>query len=48
MSTWCDDPDEIIGFLSLSSPFYPQLGACYEALGAQWLEENMEFEDEEE
>lgn len=39
---------EIIGFLSLSSSFYPQLGACYQALGERWLEENMEFEDEEE
>lgn len=48
MSTWDYDPVEIIGFLSLSSPFYPQLGACYQALGERWLEENMEFENEDE
>jgi len=48
MSTWDYDPVEILGFLSLSSPFYPQLGDCYQALGAQWLEENKECEDEDE
>ena len=42
MSTWGYEAWEIIGFLSLSSPFYPQLGVCYGALGAQWVKGNME------
>lgn len=43
-----NEPLEIIGFLSLSSPFYPQLSDCYQALGEQWVEENIEHEDEDE
>ena len=39
---------EIISFLSLSSPFYPRLDACYQALGERWLEDNKELEDEDE
>lgn len=39
---------EIIEFLSLSSPFYPQLEACYQVLGERWLQDNQELEDEDE
>ena len=42
------EASEIIGFLSLSSPFYPQLDDCYQALGERWVEDNKEHEDEDE
>ena len=40
------DPEDIIGFLSLSSPFYPLVDACYRAMGESWIAENQETEDE--
>lgn len=42
------EASEIIGFLSLSSPFYPQLDDCYQALAMSWIEDNKEHEDEDE
>ena len=41
-----EDPDRIAGFISVSSAFYPQIEACYEVMAAQWIEENVEAEDE--
>jgi hypothetical protein len=48
MRTWGYQPVEIIGFLSLSSPFYPQLDDCYQALAESWIEDNEEHEYEDE
>ena len=48
MLEFADWPEEIAGFISVSSGFYPQIAACYEALAEQWLQENMEPHDEEE
>jgi hypothetical protein len=39
-----DGPDEIMGFISLSSPFYKEITACYEALAAQWLSDQLTSE----
>ena len=39
---------ETIDFLSLSSPFYPQLDDCYQVLAERWIENNKEDEDEDE
>jgi hypothetical protein len=33
------DEDEIVNFLSLSSPFYPEIDACYRELAENWLQE---------
>jgi hypothetical protein len=46
MLEFADGPEEIAGFLSVSSAFYPQIEACYEDLAEQWLEKNMEPRDE--
>ena len=48
MSTWGCDEEEIIGFLSLSSPFYPQLDDCYRVLAEGWVEDNGGRETESE
>ena len=29
--------EDIAGFISVSSGFYPQIGAYYEAMAEQWL-----------
>ena len=39
-------PEEIAGFLSVSSAFYPEIQACYDALVEQWLQEYGEPEEE--
>jgi hypothetical protein len=36
--------DEIIDFLSLSSAFYPEIGACYRELAETWVENNAEVD----
>jgi hypothetical protein len=46
MLEFAEGPEEIAGFLSVSSAFYPQIEACYDALAEQWLEEHMDPCDE--
>jgi hypothetical protein len=41
MLEFAEGPEEIAGFLSVSSAFYTQIEACYDALAEQWLEEHM-------
>ncbi|RLA50429.1 MAG: hypothetical protein DRR42_13145 [Gammaproteobacteria bacterium] len=38
-------PDEIVGFLSVSSAFYPEIDPCYRALAEQWLQEYIDPEE---
>jgi len=40
MLEFAEDPEEIAGFLSVSSAFYPQIGDCYETLAEEWLQEH--------
>jgi hypothetical protein len=42
MLEFADDPEEIAGFLSVSSAFYPEIGDCYGALVEEWLKEHIE------
>ena len=42
MLEFAEGPEEISGFLSVSSGFYPQIGVCYDALVEEWLHENYE------
>jgi hypothetical protein len=32
-----DDEEEIVGFMSMSSAFYPGIEACYREMGRQWV-----------
>ncbi|MCZ6830034.1 MAG: hypothetical protein O7F73_10685 [Gammaproteobacteria bacterium] len=42
------DDEELVDFISLSSPFYPKIQACYLALADEWLEMRREEDQEEE
>ena len=42
MLEFAEGPEEIAGFLSVSSAFYPKIEDCYENLAEQWLKKNME------
>ncbi len=46
MLEFADWPEEIAGFISVSSGFYPQIEECYEAMAQQWLVENWHRDDE--
>jgi hypothetical protein len=46
MHEFSTDEDEIVGFLSLSSPFYPGLASYYFQMAESWLEEHREEEEE--
>ena len=48
MTEFAYDPQETIGFLSLSSSFYLQRGECYVELALDWIEMHTETEDEDE
>ena len=48
MTDFGSDPQETIGFLSLSSSFYPQIGEFYLGLALDWIEVHTETEDEDE
>ena len=46
MLEFAEWPEDISGFISVSSAFYPQIEECYAVLAEQWLEENMESHDD--
>jgi len=45
MEDFYDDEEEIIGFASMSSAFYPEIEACYRDMACQWLAHLEEGED---
>jgi hypothetical protein len=45
MHEFSTDEGEIVGFLSLSSPFYPGLASYYYQMAESWLEEHREEEE---
>jgi hypothetical protein len=42
----CGDPCSLRNFVSVSSEYYPQLGAYYDARIAAWFDENVPADDE--
>lgn len=48
MTDFAYGPQETVGFLSLSSSFYPQIGECYLERAVEWIEAHTETEDEDE
>jgi hypothetical protein len=41
MLEFAEWPEDIAGFISVSSAFYPQIEGCYESLAEKWLKKNM-------
>lgn len=45
---YTDDAEGLYDFATISSEFYPELGAWYDAANEEWLEQNTTIEEEEE
>ena len=45
MLEFAEGPEEIAGFISVSSAFYPGIDECYQEMARQWLERQDEHTD---